>query len=141
MICFFSSALSIVVFISSSLGLFLADSEYNSLAVDAPLLGVCLLYTSDMSLKDYQISFNMTEYLDFSGSDEASYTSMMKVMAMASAHDLDVFGGNTAFVNYYGVGEEDNTLFADLEETLPPAFFQYLKEQDRICLLYTSRCV
>lgn len=64
----------------------------------------------DMSLKDYQISFNMTEYLDFSGSDEASYTSMMKVMAMAAAHDLDVFGGNTAFVNYYGVGEEDNTL-------------------------------
>ena len=40
MISFFSSALSIVVFISSSLGLFLADSEYNSLAVDAPLLGV-----------------------------------------------------------------------------------------------------
>ena len=39
--------------------------------------------------------------------------------------------------NYYGVGEEDNTLFADLEETLPPAFFQYLKEQDRI--LYLSR--
>ena len=65
----------------------------------------------DMSLKDYQISFNMTEYLDFSGADEASYTSMMKVMAMAAAHDLDVFGGNTAFVNYYGVGEEDNTLF------------------------------
>ena len=31
----------------------------------------------DMSLKDYQISFNLTEYLDFSGSDEASYTSMM----------------------------------------------------------------
>ena len=29
----------------------------------------------DMSLKDYQISFNLTEYLDFSGSDEASYTS------------------------------------------------------------------
>ena len=91
----------------------------------------------DMSLKDYQISFNLTEYLDFSGSDEASYTSMMKVMAMAAAHDLDVLGGNTAFVNYYGVGEEDNTLFADLEETLPPAFFQYLKEQDRI--LYLSR--
>ena len=43
---------------------------------------------------------------------------MMKVMAMAAAHDLDVLGGNTAFVNYYGVGEEDNTLFADLEETL-----------------------
>ena len=90
-----------------------------------------------LNLKDYQINFNLTEYLDLKGSDENSYTGMMKVMAMAAAHDLDVLGGNTEFVTYYGVGEEDTTLFADLEETLPPAFFQYLKEQDR--LLYLNR--
>ncbi len=90
-----------------------------------------------MNLNDYQINFDLTEYLDLNGTDESSYTSMMKVMAMVAAHDLDVIGGNTAFVNYYGVGEEDNTLFADLEEVLPTAFFQYLKEQDRI--LYLNR--
>ena len=35
MICFFSSALSIVVFISSSLGLFLADSEGKIVEIDS----------------------------------------------------------------------------------------------------------
>ena len=52
-----------------------------------------------MNLNDYQINFDLTEYLDLNGTDESSYTSMMKVMAMAAAHDLDVIGGNIAFVN------------------------------------------
>ncbi len=88
-----------------------------------------------MNLDDYQINFDFTEYLDLDGSDESSYTAMMKVMAMVAAHDLDVIGGSTDFVTYYGVGEQDNIMFADLEEILPTAFFQYLKEQDRILYL------
>lgn len=87
------------------------------------------------NLTDYQISFNFSEYLDFNATDENSYSSMMKVMAMAAAQDLDVFGGNTAFMNHYGNGEEDSVMFADLEEILPTQFFQYLKEQDRILYL------
>lgn len=91
------------------------------------------------NLKDYQIAFNFSDYIDLTGGDENSYTSMMKIMAMAAAHDFDVLGGNISFVNYYGNGEPEGILFANLEEVLPPAFFQYLKEQDRILYLkYTD---
>lgn len=115
---------------------------YNNYMNDDADIGVLEQEFADyegMNLKDYQIGFNMTEYLDFNSTDENSYTSMMKVMAMVAAHDMDVIGGNTAFINYYANGEEDSVLFSDLEEVLPPAFFQYLKEQDRIVYMnYTD---
>lgn len=86
----------------------------------------------ELNLEDYQMTMDLTEYLDFSGGGESSYNMMQKVMAMVAAREMDVFGGDTSFVNFYAVGEPDSVLYADLAEILPSDFFQFLKEQDRI---------
>ena len=69
-----------------------------------------------MNLKDYQINFNLTEYLDFNGTDESSYTSMMKVMAMAAAAGR----GWTIKVQFFDI----SGLSTDVTVTIPTSFFR-----------------
>lgn len=82
--------------------------------------------------RDYQITFDFSEYIDFANVDESSYASMMKVSAMISASSLDVFGGSQEFIDYYSAGDEDSAYFYDLEDVLSSQFFKYLDEQGLI---------
>ena len=109
----------------------------NALSEDANVEALEQEFTESqgMNLKDYQIGFNLSEYFDPASQDEASYTSMMKIAAQVSAGDIDILGGNQTFMNYYGMTDEDNCFFVDLEEILPAQFLLFLKEQGRLLTL------
>ena len=127
-----------VSFIRGSRPYVISVAIYNNALADNADVGALeeeFTETQGMNLKDYQIIFNFQEYFQPGSVDETSYTTLMKLTAQLSGSDIDILGGNLAFMNYFGSTEKGQVFFANLEDILPAQFLLYLQEQNRLLTL------
>ena len=83
-------------------------------------------------LKKSQMTFSYSDLFDPDNPSEQMQASFYKFAAMTAAQELDIIGGNRAFVDYYGYTTEDNSYFADLKELLPEDLFSQLEAAGKL---------